>query len=274
MHLVPIFGKLFQSEVLAMSDEFLNILTGQELTCAFREEERKAQESFDDFFDASNSLAGSFLSEALHSGLGFAYFVSNVKFVELKGKEELERKEIFELVELLQKGASYTRAGLLLLRSGHLSESIATARQLAEGCNLLKLFEECPDQLNEFVLADEDGRAIQFGVGRVREKLDTSGGYNLFNDVKYGVLSRKFTHFSTSSVYLNTFLPNPLRNTPGFMQGITFNLMGVLAGLFLMFLRSSLTLLKYPPEDSLAEKVIRDLREAVDGITRYIYVAE
>ena len=68
-----------------MSDEFLNILTGQELTCAFREEERKAQESFDDFIDASNSLAGSFLSEALHSGLGFAYFVSNVKFVELKG---------------------------------------------------------------------------------------------------------------------------------------------------------------------------------------------
>ena len=250
-----------------MSDEFLNILTGQELTLAFREEERQAQESFDNFIDASNSIAGSFLSEALHSGLGFAYFVSNSKI----GKSE--GKEIFELVELLQKGASHTRAGLLLLRSGHLSESIATARQLAEGCNLLKLFEECPDQLNEFVLADEDGRAKQFGVGRVREKLETSGGYNLFNDVEYGFLSRKFTHFSTSSVYLNTFSPNPLRNIPGFMQGITFNLMGVLAGLFLRFLRSSLTLLKYPPEDSIAEKVTRDLQEAVYGITFCIHVA-
>ena len=257
-----------------MSDEFLNILTGQELTCAFREEERKAQESFDDFIDASNAPAGSFLSEALHSGLGFAYFVSNVKFVELKGREELESREIFELVQLLQKGASHTRAGLLLLRSGHLSESMATARQLAEGCNLLKLFEECPDQINEFVLADEDGRDKHFGVTRVRGKLDTSGGYNLFNDVKYKGLSRKYTHFSTSSVSLNTFSENPLRNTPGFTQGTTFNLMGVLAGLFLMFLCSSLTVLKYPPEDSLAEKVIRDLREAVDGIIPYIYLAE
>ena len=268
MRLVTIFGKLLQSEVLAVSDEFLNILTGQELTCAFRDEERKAQESFDGFIDASNSLAGSFLSDALHSGLGFAYFVSNLNTREPGGKE------IFELVELLQKGASHTRAGLLLLRSGHLSECIAIARQLAEGCNLLKLFEECPDQLTEFVLADEDGRAKQFGVGRVREKLDNSGGYNLFNDVKYEVLSRNYTHFSTSSVNLNTFSANPLRDSPGFTQGTTFNLMAVLAGLFLMFLRSSLTVLKYPPEDSLAGEIIRDLREALDGISPYIYIAK
>ena len=92
-----------------MSNEFSRILTGQELTWAFREEEKEAQKSFDAFVDASNALAGSFLSEALHSGLGFAYYVSNVKTVELQGKDELEGKEIFELVQLLQKGASYTR---------------------------------------------------------------------------------------------------------------------------------------------------------------------
>ena len=257
-----------------MSNELSRILTGQELTWAFREEEKVAQESFDGFTDASNSLAGSLLSEALHSGLGFAYYVSNVKTVELKGRKGLERKEIFELVQLLQKGASYTKAGLLLLRSGHLSECAATARQLAEGCNLLKLFEECPDQLTKFVLADEDGRADQFRVGRVREKLKTSGGYDLFNDGKYRFLSRKFTHFSTSSVNLNTFLVNPLRNTAGFMQGITFNLMGILASLFLVFLSNSLTLLKYPPEDSIGEKVIRDLWEAVEGIAPHIYTIE
>ena len=245
------------------------LFTGQELTCAFRDEERKAQESFDGFIDASNSLAGSFLSDALHSGLGFAYFVSNLNTREPGGEE------IFELVQLLQKGASHTRAGLLLLRSGHLSECIAIARQLMEGCNLLKLFEEFPDQLTEFVLADGDGRAKQFGVGRVREKLDNSGGYNLFNDVKYEVLSRNSTHFSTSwAVNLNTFSANPLRDSPGFTQGTTFNLMAVLAGLFLMFLRSSLTVLKYPPEDSLAGEIIRDLREALDGIIPYIYIAK
>ena len=96
----------------------------------------------------------------------------------------------------------------------------------------------------------------------------------MFNDVKYVTLSRKYTHFSTSSVSLNTFPANPLRSTLGFKQGITFNVMGILAGLFLEFLSSSLSLLKYPPEDSLADNVIHDLRGAVEGITPYIYRIE
>lgn len=257
-----------------MSDEVSRILTGQELTSAFRQEEKDAQESFDGFIDASNSPAGSLLSDALHSGLGFAYYVSNVKTVELKESIGSEGIKTFELLQLLQKGASYTRAGLLLLRAGHLSECIATCRQLAEGCNLLNLFEECPDQLAEFVNSDENGRAQQFRVGRVREKLKTASSYDLFDDVQYRLLSRKFTHFSTSSVSLNTFSPNPLRSTHGFQQGITFNLMGLLGGLFLVFLRNSISLLKYPPEDSLADNVINDLKGAVEGITPYIYGVE
>ena len=257
-----------------MSSEFSLIPTGQELTYAFREEETKAQKSFDNFVDSSNSSAGSFLSEALHKAVGFAYYASNAKKEELKGIEELEGKAIFELVELLQKGASYARAALLLLRSGHLSECIATALHLAEGCNLLILFEAFPEQLTEFVLANEDGRANLFRVGRVREKLKASGVYDLFDDVNYKLLSRKFTHFSTSSVYLNTFSPNPLRNKPGFLQGITFNLLGILAGLFSIFLRNGLSVLKHTPEDPLAEEVIGNLKEAVEGITIHIYHIE
>ena len=251
-----------------MSGEYPFLPTGQKLALAFREEERKAQERFDALINASDSLAATNLFEALHRGLGFMYYVVNAH------RGRLGEKEIFELVELLQKGASYTRAGLLLLRSGHLSECFSIARQLAEGCNLLMLFEECSDQLTEFLAADEEGRADQFRVGRVREKLKNCGGYDLFNDVKYGLLSRRFTHFSTSSVYLNTFSPNPLYDATEFRQGITTNLIGVVAGLCLRFLRSSLALLKFPPGDSMAQKVVQDLRDAVDGMPVYVYSAE
>ena len=251
-----------------MSEESSLSPTGQELTWALREEERRAQELFETYIDASNFPAASTLSEVLHKGLGFVYLVTNAQQGKLGGKEK------FGLVELLQKGASYTRAGLLLLRSGHIAECMAIARQLAEGCNLLMLFEECPNQLTVFLSADEDGRADLFRVGRVREKLDACGGYDLFKDVKYNVLSRRFTHFSSSSVYLNTFSPNPLKDAPGFIQGTSMNLMAALAGLLLMILRSSLTLLKYPPEDSLAENVVWDLNDAVERTPLYIYPTE
>ena len=251
-----------------MSSESSLLPTGQELTSTLREEERQAQELFDASIDASNSLAAGTLSDALHRGLGYAYCVANAQ----GGK--LREKEIFELVELLQKGASYTRAGLLLLRSGHLAECIATARQLAEGCNLVMLFEACSNQLTEFLDADESGRADQFRVGRVREKLSICGGYDLFNDVTYKVLSERFTHFSTSSVYLNTFSPNPLKVDLGFIQGMNTNVMTILAGLFLMFLRSTLTLLKYSPEDPMAKTVVRELTDAVYGMPFYLHSTE
>ena len=244
-----------------MSDDALQLPTGQELSSLFQGEERRAQAMFNDWTDASDSPAASKLSDALHTALGLAYFVVNAQ----RGK--LGDKKTFELVELLHKGASHGRAALLLLRSGHLSECIAIARQLAEGCNLLVLFEERSCQLTEYVDADENGRADKFRVGRVREKLKTCGGYDLFNDVKYGVLSRRFTHFSTSSVYLNAFSPNPLRERPGFQQGISLNLLAILAGLFGMFLRTALTLLEYSLEDPMASEVLEKIKDAAEGMS-------
>ena len=251
-----------------MSNDDLQIPTGQELSSFFQEEERRARGMFQDWTEASNSPAASKLSDALHTALGFAYFVANAQ----GGK--LGEKRTFELVELLQKGASYGRAALLLLRSGHLSECIAIARQLAEGCNLLVLFEEYPRQLTEYVDADENGRAKEFRVGRVREKLETCGGYDLFSDVKYDVVSRRFTHFSTSSVYLNAFSPNPLREHPGFQQGVSLNLLAILSGLLGMFLRSALTLLDHSPEDPIASKVLNEIREATEGMSVFTFQTE
>ena len=243
-----------------MSNDALQFPTGQELSSLFQEEERRARAVFQDWTDASNSPAASKLSDALQTALGFAYYVSNAK------RDNQGEKKTFELVELLQKGASHGRAASLLLRSGHLSESIAIARQLAEGCNLLVLFEERSCQLTEYVDADENGRADEFRVGRVREKLRTCGGYDLFNDVKYGVVSRRFTHFSTSSVYLNSFSPNPLKESPGFQQGVSLNLLAILSGLFGMFLRSALTLLEHSPEDPMARKVLEEIKDAAEGM--------
>lgn len=251
-----------------MSNDDLQMPTGQELSSLFQEEERRDRGMFQDWTEASNSPAASKLSDALHTALGFAYFVANAQ----GGK--LGEKRTFELVELLQKGASYGRAALLLLRSGHLSECIAIARQLAEGCNLLVLFEEYPSQLTEYVDADENGRAKEFRVGRVREKLETCGGYDLFSDVKYDVVSRRFTHFSTSSVYLNAFSPNPLREHPGFQQGVSLNLLAILSGLLGMFLRSALTLLDHSPEDPIASKVLDEIREATEGMSVFTFQTE
>ena len=251
-----------------MSSDHPLFPTGQEFTSLFQEEERRARAKFDVWTDASNSLAASNLADALYEALGFAYFVANAQ----GGK--LGDKKTFELVELLQKGASYARAGLLLLRSGHLSECIAIARQLAEGCNLLVLFEERSTDLTEYFDADENGRANEFRVGRVREKLKTCGGYDLFSDVKYEVLSRRFTHFSTSSVYLNAFSPNPLRESPGFQQRISINLLAILAGLFLMLLHSALTLLEHSPEEPLAKNVVRKMKEAVEGMCVFTPLSE
>ena len=160
---------------------------------------------------------------------------------------------------------SYSRAAVRLVKSGYPSEAGAVIRMLDEGSNLFHLFGTNREHVSKYAALDEEGRATEYSVGKVRSYLEKSNeGVDLLADT-YKYSSRTFSHFSTSSI-----IPNPDMSSSPWAAGdleahkiIVQVFLAVLGVSIFTILTETLLIIGHPGNDRVIQRIMADLEDAL-----------
>ena len=155
----------------------------------------------------------------------------------------------FELTFTLERIVSHAFAVLALLEKGFVAESCLVLRMISEGCNLIKLLSGDEDELKVYLSSDEDHRDSNFRDSKVRSKLKAKPT-DFIDGRTYGLMSRRFAHFSTGSVHLNSsvYQMDFLGGLEAH-QGVMVKVICFWASLIYMATHFGLMLVNFPPDD-------------------------
>ena len=109
-----------------------------------------------------------------------------------------------ELTHALERIVSHAFAVLALLEKGFVAEALSTLRTVGEGRNLMLLLTRDENELQSYLSANEDQRDKKFRSSKVRTKLKGLGLDPFMYGQLYTRVSRRFVHFSTGSISLNS----------------------------------------------------------------------
>lgn len=245
-----------------MSTEQKGPLSAQQCADFFNAQYSDVQQLFDQWVNDPSYPEAEKGYDALLKGLACYYLIID------DHRHKMADSKVFEIVNMLTKTASYLRAALMLLRMGHLAECQSILRQVAEGCNLLILLRCDPESLDRYIKSDDRSRSVDFDVNAVRRKIRLIDEYDLFSEYPYSAVSQLATHFSTSSVWHNTFVPKPTGEMAQYQRSLTLLGLALTVCSCLMFLQNALWLLRYSFGGTPIEEVIKALNEASEGLSK------
>ena len=177
----------------------------------------------------------------------------------------------FELTFALERIVSHSFAVLVLLEKGFVAEAIGILRTIGEGCNLMLLLTSDENELVAFLAANENQRDANFGAARVRNKLDALDQANLVDKNAYRNLSRRFTHFSTGSVFLNSSAYGAEVMGQEFHHLNMQRSMHIWGALILAAMRLGLQLVNFPREDTAVGQLDAEEMAALESLEARLF---
>ena len=183
----------------------------------------------------------------------------------LKRAALIQRSHVdIELTLTLDRIVSHAFAVLALLQKGFVAEAFSSLRTVGEGCNLMLLLNSDEDELQLFLSANEDRRDSKFGASQVRAKLKGLKQGILMDNITYRMLSRRFSHFSTGSVFLNSSVYGTEIMDLEFHHANMGRSMLIWASFILAAMRLGLELVNYPHNDEAVSHLDNELDYAID----------
>ena len=166
---------------------------------------------------------------------------------------------------------SHAFAVLVLLEKGFVAEAIAILRTIGEGCNLMLLLTSDENELQVFLSANENQRDSTFGASQVRNKLEALEQANLIDKIVYRNLSRRFSHFSTGSVFLNTSAYGTEVMGLEFYHLNMQRCVHTWGAFILAAMRLGLRLVNYPQEDTAVGQLDAEAAAALEVLEVRLY---
>ena len=150
----------------------------------------------------------------------------------------------------LQRVVSHASSVVALLEKGFVAEAYSPLRMIGEGCNLLLLLASDGKEMQVFLTSNENQRGAKFGASQVRNKLDALDQAKSMDRPTYRNLSRRFAHFSTGSVFLNSNAYGTEAMGSEFYQANIRRSIHIWAVFILAALRLGLQVVEYPTGDT------------------------
>ena len=208
-------------------------------------------------------------AQLFYTLLRVAWCMQNV--VELGSlKKTVPPDELETLQTMISKAVCYGRANILLVKSGSVAEAQAILRLLYEACNLIHLLVVSRDHYAQYLKMGEEERADEFKVGRVRTALELrEKSIESKGDPTYGLLSRKYSHFGSSSIALNLAYPTnqllPASPISTEYSRVVQASLASMATLMLFFAKDYLVLTNYPSDEPVFKAAVQELQNALEN---------
>ena len=203
----------------------------------------------------------------------FAVFDSAIRSLYvLKQAALLQRPHVdYELTFALERIVSHAFAVVALLEKGFVAEAYSPLRMIGEGCNLLLLLASDDNEMQVFLTSNENQRDAKFGASQVRNKLDALDQAKLVDSPAYRNLSRRFAHFSTGSVFLNSSAYGTEVMGLEFHQANIRRSIHIWAVFILAALRLGLQVVKYPTGDATIGELDAEAAAALELVQASLY---
>ena len=190
----------------------------------------------------------------------------------LKQAALLQRPHVdYELTFALERLVSHAFAVLALLEKGFVAEAYSPLRMIGEGCNLMLLLVSDEEELQIFLSSNENQRDAKFGASQVRNKLDALDQAKLMDSLAYRNLSRRFAHFSTGSVFLNSSAYGTEAMGLEFHRANVRRSIHFWAVFILAALRLGLQVVKYPAGDTAISELDAEAAAALEVLQAILY---
>lgn len=184
----------------------------------------------------------------------------------------LQRHHVdYELTFALERLVSHAFAVVALLEKGFVAEAYSPLRMIGEGCNLMLLLVSDEEELQIFLSSNENQRDAKFGASQVRNKLDALEQATLMDSLAYRNLSRRFAHFSTGSVFLNSSSYGTEAMGLEFHRANVRRSIHVWAVFILAALRLGLQVVEYPSEDNEIRELDAEAAAALEVLQAILY---
>ena len=183
----------------------------------------------------------------------------------LKQAALIQRSHVdIELTFILERIVSHAFAVLALLEKGFVAEAFSLLRIVGEGYNLMLLLNSDEDELQSFLSANEKQQDSKFGASQVRARLKELELDNLMDNIAYRMLSRRFSHFSTGSVFLNSSVYGTEVMGLDFHHANMVRSILIWAAFILAAMRLGLELVKYRPDDESLSQLDDEVANAAE----------